>query len=196
MKLTDHDIITGLKQGREREAILSLYRQHYELLSRYILSNQGNEADAEDIFQEVLIAFINLVKQNRFRGESGIGTFLFAINRNLWLNELKKRGRTEAREEKYGRSISNEEPGMDLAISNRETEHVLMDILKSLGGTCQQILFLFYYEQLSMKEILAKLPYENEQVVRNKKYKCLKKMEGLVTENPSLYQQLKNYLHG
>ena len=47
-----------------------------------------------------------------------------------------------------------------------------------------------------MKEILAALHYENEQVVRNKKYKCLKKLETMINENPALHQQLKNLLHG
>ncbi|MGZ5285823.1 MAG: RNA polymerase sigma factor [Flavisolibacter sp.] len=196
MKLNDADIIIELQQGRAREAICQLYFQHFALLSRYVFANQGNEADAEDLFQEVLIAFINLVKQNKFRGESSIATFLFAINKNLWLNELKKRGRTAVREEKYGESLITKDPGMELVISNRETERILVDTMKKLGDTCQQILLLYYYEQLSIKEILSKLPFENEQVVRNKKYKCLKKMESLVSENQALYQQLKNYLHG
>jgi hypothetical protein len=47
-----------------------------------------------------------------------------------------------------------------------------------------------------MKEIVAYLPYENEQVVRNKKSKCLKKLEELVLGNKHLAIQLKNYLHG
>jgi hypothetical protein len=38
--------------------------------------------------------------------------------------------------------------------------------------------------------------YENEQVVRNKKSKCLKKLEGLVTSNKYLHESLKNYIHG
>jgi hypothetical protein len=47
-----------------------------------------------------------------------------------------------------------------------------------------------------MKEIQAQLPYENEQVVRNKKSKCLKKLEQLVKNNKQLHQQLKQFLHG
>jgi hypothetical protein len=43
-----------------------------------------------------------------------------------------------------------------------------------------------------MKEILSALPYENEQVVRNKKYKCLKRLEELVVGNSGLYEQLRN----
>ena len=44
------------------DALRFLYHEHFELLSRYILNNSGNEQDAEDIFQEVVVAFINLVQ--------------------------------------------------------------------------------------------------------------------------------------
>jgi hypothetical protein len=47
-----------------------------------------------------------------------------------------------------------------------------------------------------MKEILDTTDYESEQVVRNKKYKCLKQLEQMVNENPALKQTLKNLLHG
>jgi DNA-directed RNA polymerase specialized sigma subunit len=71
-----------------------------------------------------------------------------------------------------------------------------MQVVEQLGDTCKKILVMFYYENLSMKEILSSLEYENEQVVRNKKYKCLKQLEQMITSNPSLTQTLKNILHG
>ena len=37
-----------------------------------------------------------------------------------------------------------------------------------------------------MKEILQNLDYENEQVVRNKKYKCLKQLEQMMSGQPVL----------
>ena len=71
-----------------------------------------------------------------------------------------------------------------------------MRLVGELGETCRKILLLFYYENRSMKEILDATEYENEQVVRNKKYKCLKQLEQMITENPILKQTLKNLLHG
>jgi inorganic triphosphatase YgiF len=37
-----------------------------------------------------------------------------------------------------------------------------------------------------MKEMLAHLPYDNEQVIRNKKSKCLQKLSEQLKNNPSL----------
>ncbi|MEJ7610241.1 MAG: hypothetical protein WKF88_03575 [Ferruginibacter sp.] len=47
-----------------------------------------------------------------------------------------------------------------------------------------------------MKEILMQTGYENEQVVRNRKYKCLKQLEKMITANPALKETFKNLLNG
>jgi hypothetical protein len=44
--------------------------------------------------------------------------------------------------------------------------------------------------------MLDALDYENEQVVRNKKYKCMKQLEQMIKDDPALKQTLKNLLHG
>lgn len=194
---TDAEIIDNLSHNREVDLSLKyLYRSHYEFLGRYVVNNNGSWDDAQDIFQEVMVAFINLVKAGKFRGESSIKTFLYSLNKNIWLNELKKRGRTQLREMKYETSSEKTEHGVSAALEAREANAGLMKVMEELGETCKKILLLYYYENQSMKEILTSLNYENEQVVRNKKYKCLKRLEELLTENKSLYHQLKNLLHG
>jgi RNA polymerase sigma factor (sigma-70 family) len=195
--LTDAEIIDNLLQNRNTDAAIRfLYRSHYEVLGKYIVNNSGSWDDAQDIFQEVIIAFIHLIKAGKFRGEASIKTFLYSLNKNMWLNELKKRGRTQVREMKYEKASDKMEQGINTALETREANAGLMKVMEALGDTCKKILVLYYYENRSMKEILASLNYENEQVVRNKKYKCLKRLEELVTENKSLYHQLKTVLHG
>jgi hypothetical protein len=41
-----------------------------------------------------------------------------------------------------------------------------------------------------MKEIVEHLPYENEQVVRNKKYKCLQSLTGLIKGSPAIARRI------
>ncbi len=194
---TDGELTANLMNNQHIDATIKfLYRQHFELLARYILNNSGSSQDAEDIFQEVIVAFINLVKGNKFRGESSVKTFLFSLNKNMWLNELKRRNRAMTREEKYERISLKEEATIDVKMELQQTKGELMKAIHELGENCKKILLLYYFENRSMKEIVTALPYENEQVVRNKKSKCLKKLEGLVTSNKYLHESLKNYIHG
>lgn len=193
----DTELVARLRVGEGMdEVIKAIYRSHFESLAWYVQNNSGSRQDAEDVFQEVVLSFIGIVQADKFRGESTVKTFLYSLNRHIWLNELKKKGRALAREEKYGKG--NEWVELDAAqtIAERENKSLVLDLMDKLGETCKQILLLFYYENNSMKQILETLHYENEQVVRNKKYKCLKQLEQLLNANPTLKKTLKNWLHG
>ncbi|MBN8687726.1 MAG: sigma-70 family RNA polymerase sigma factor [Chitinophagales bacterium] len=193
----DPELVANLKAGRRmEESIKELYRNYFDGLCWYIMNNSGSRQDAEDIFQEVLVSFIELVQQDKFRGEASIKTFLFSLNRFTWLNELKRRGRALAREEKYEKAQDRVELDTSQHIADREGKAEVLRIVGELGETCKKILLLFYYENLSMREILDRTDYETEQVVRNKKYKCLKQLEQMINANPALKQTLKNLMHG
>jgi RNA polymerase sigma factor (sigma-70 family) len=145
---------------------------------------EGSQQDADDIFQETVVAFIDIVKKDRFRMEAGIKTFLVAIARNTWYKEIKKKERSGYREKVFEIGRGSNELDVSNEISDRELKSELREMLGKLGESCRKILMLFYYENLPMKEIVNHLHYENEQVVRNKKYKCLKELTDLVKANP------------
>lgn len=194
--LSDEELVASLRSGsRINESVKDIYRNHFDSLSWYVMNNSGSRQDAEDVFQEVVVNFIDLVQRNKFRGESTIRTFLFSLNRHIWLNELKRRGRAQAREEKYEKGQERETTDVSHLIAGREATEQLVNVVAQLGETCRKILLMFYYDNMSIKEILESLDYENEQVVRNKKYKCLKQLEQMISENPSLRLTLKNLLH-
>jgi RNA polymerase sigma factor (sigma-70 family) len=193
----DSELISNLRAGeRMDQTIKAIYRAYFDSLSWYVLNNSGSKQDSEDVFQEVVVSFIDLVQKNKFRGESSVKTFLYSLNRHVWLNELKRRGRALAREEKYEKGQERIELDAGHRIAESEDRAKLMQLLEELGENCRKILLLFYYENFSMKEILDQTEYENEQVVRNKKYKCLKQLEQMINANPALRETLKTLLHG
>jgi RNA polymerase sigma factor (sigma-70 family) len=195
--ITDAELVANLRSGnRIDETIKRIYREYFDGLSWYVFNNNGSRQDAEDIFQEVVIDFIDLVQKDKFRGESTIKTFLFSLTRHLWLNELKRRNRALAREEKYQKGQVESAADVGDLIGDREAKQQVMGLVAQLGETCKKILVMFYYENASIKDMLEVLDYENEQVVRNKKYKCMKQLEEIIAGNPALKQTLKNLLHG
>jgi RNA polymerase sigma factor (sigma-70 family) len=195
--LSDLELVGAIRQGKGMDnAIKFIYREHFDSLCRYIENNSGSRQDAEDVFQEVLVNFIGLVQEDKFRGDSTVKTFLYSMTRNTWLNELKKRDRKELREMKYERTKDEQEMDVNHLIAGREATQQVISLVEQLGEGCKKILLLFYYENLPMKEILEATDYENEQVVRNKKYKCLKQLEQMISSNPTLKQNMKSLLHG
>jgi RNA polymerase sigma factor (sigma-70 family) len=194
-EFTDFSLIETLKSDANPDAAIRyLYRTQFSMTAAYIRQNSGTDEDAEDIFQEVVLVFIDVLKKGKFRGESSVSTFLYSLTRNIWLNELKKRGRSKLRDEIFEKGKDQTDVDVSHLIVNREMKSQLMQLVDRLGENCKKILLAFYFENLAMKEILKTLDYENEQVVRNKKYKCLKQLEQSITGNPGLVKNLKSLL--
>jgi RNA polymerase sigma factor (sigma-70 family) len=190
---TDRELLEEIGDARSRDAAIRyLYRSYFGVSANYVKMNSGSEQDAEDIFQEVVISFIELVKEQKFRGECSVSTFIYTLTRNCWLNEMKKRGRSKIREEKFEKQQDSVTMDVGGWMEQYESKKQLLKLVADLGETCRKILVAFYYENLSMREILQTLDYENEQVVRNKKYKCLKKLEQMVTGDSALINNLKS----
>ncbi len=191
----DEELLQAIRDDINMDdAIRYLYRNYFNGLRVYVQQNQGSNQDAEDIFQETIVAFIQLVQQNRFRGDASIKTFLFAINKNTWLNELKRKGRAGVREAKFENARETVDEGISHYIAGREARNQVLGIMEKLGEGCKKILLAFYYENLSMKEIIGTMNYENDQVLRNKKYKCLKQLEQMLQAYPALAKTLKEAL--
>jgi RNA polymerase sigma factor (sigma-70 family) len=190
--IPDQELIEAIQNNRQTElAILTLYRQHSEYVSSFIMNYGGSRQDAEDIFQETVVAFVDIVRNGKFRGEASVKTFLSSIAKNIWFNEVKKRARADAREMMFESSRDENEMDVSHLIAERELKQHLKGLLYKLDESCRKILLLFYYDNLSMKEMLAHLPYENEQVVRNKKYKCLQHLIMLVKNDPLVPGRIK-----
>jgi RNA polymerase sigma factor (sigma-70 family) len=185
IRFSDSELIEAIREKEMLEqAILQIYQEHASITSSFIIGKGGTKQDADDIFQETVVSFIDAVQNGKFRQESGIRTFLISISKHLWYNEIRRRQRAENREKLYEADKDQEEEGVGEIIQDRELKQQLNQLLKELGESCKKILELFYYENLSMKEMVSQLPYENEQVVRNKKYKCLQQLTDLIKKNP------------
>ena len=87
---TDAELLAKLRSGsRMDDAIKSLYRSYFDSLGWYVMNNNGSRQDAEDVFQDVVVSFIDLVQKDKFRGESSIKTFLFALRKNCHRTESR-----------------------------------------------------------------------------------------------------------
>jgi RNA polymerase sigma factor (sigma-70 family) len=190
-RLSDSELVEAIgEKDLLDQAILQLYEEQAGITRSFIMGKGGTEQDADDIFQETVVSFIDVVQKGKFRQESGIRTFLISISKHLWYNELRKRQRAGNREKIFETERDQEEDGVSHIIQDRELKQQLNKLLAELGDSCKKILELFYYENLSMKEIVSHLHYENEQVVRNKKYKCLQQLTEKIKQNPLAAKQI------
>jgi DNA-directed RNA polymerase specialized sigma24 family protein len=164
-RFSDSELVESIKQKDLLErAVIQLYEEHAEITRSFIMGKGGTEQDADDIFQ------------------------------HLWYNEIRRRHRAGNREKLFETGREQEEDGISGVIQDRELKNELSRLLGELGESCKKILELFYYENLSMKEIVSHLHYENEQVVRNKKYKCLQQLTDKMKQNPLAAKQINELI--
>jgi RNA polymerase sigma factor (sigma-70 family) len=194
-RFSDSDLVEAIREKDLLEqAILQLYEDHAEITSSFIMGKGGTEQDADDIFQETIVSFIDSVQKGKFRQEAGIRTFLISISKNIWYNEIRRRQRAGNREKIFEMDRDQEEGPVTETIHDREMKQQMNKLLQELGESCKKILELFYYENLSMKEIVTQMHYENEQVVRNKKYKCLQELTDKMKQNPLAAKQINELI--
>ena len=164
--MTDKEIIEHLQHNQYASALKGLYNI-LPFAKKYIKANSGTTDDAQDIFQDALVILYKKVHTDRFLLSVSLKTYLLAIVKNCWLQELRKRKKlplSEAPADIY--SIEkDEEDGFAFA----EAAFAL------LGEKCRQLLILFYFKKESYKKIAVALAFSDEKVAKNHKYRCLQK---------------------
>jgi RNA polymerase sigma factor (sigma-70 family) len=191
----DEKAIQDIGNGKNLHKPISyVYNCHYKGIERYILKNNGNPFDAEDIFQETLMVTIKAIKENKFRAEASLKSYVYAVAKNLWITELRRRKSSSKRAEIFSSEQESVQEGVNKKLIQTENLKLIMNLFESLGGRCKQLLLLYYYQDMSMKEIMEEENYTSEQVVRNKKYKCLKALTDRIKTDPIAYKNFKDAL--
>lgn len=180
--IADEQVLAGLRSSRSKEDryLKYLYQQHLPKVIQFVLTHNGNEADARDVFQDGMVVFYKNVKAGKFRGESTISTYIFAICKFLWFKKSKK----ESRYVEYTlpeRAAIGENP--HLKIVNEERQQIVLKLFGKMGKRCKELLILTLYQNFSMKEVAELMGFKNEQNARNKKYKCIKQLKKLLKNN-------------
>ena len=193
---SDQEVVEAITSEINLDATVHhLYQNYFDTLSSFVCTNSGNEEDAEDFFQETLVVFINVVRQGKFRGDSSIKTFLYSIMRNLWLNELKRRNKALIRETTHYEQSEKEANNVYEAVQENEITKQILTFFDRLGKNCKKILVMYYYQEMSMEDIALAMNYESEQIARNTKYKCRKRLTAILDSNPALKEAFRNLLN-
>ncbi len=190
--LKDHQLLEALQSGealRQEQVFRQLYRQYYGLIESMVLRHAGQKEDVKDIFHDALIVFFNKAKQSEFQLSSTIKTYLYAVCRNLWMAKQRKTNR-ESSIEDHNLEVAIEASSLEtLEISERKS--LIRQLLQQLGEECQQILELYYFRKMRIVQIQQQLQMTSEQVVKNKKGKCLKRVRQSVMDNRQYQQMLR-----
>lgn len=157
---TDESLLVHVQAG-DHVAFEELVQKHKTSITRFAFMLLNDRAEAEDIAQVVFTrAFF---ASSRFRFGAKFKTWLFAIARNLCLNELRRRSRQrmepldqETTSRAHWDHWPNEnasEPTAPEVLSEQEFLQKLESALASLPETHRKVILLLKEEELSYEEM-------------------------------------------
>lgn len=170
--MKDQEILDRIAGGEDK-ILEYLYKKHYKMMLNIVLKNNGTEEEAQDVYQEALIAFWQKAVSGKLVMTSKISTYLYSICLNQWRKELERRKRLSY-EEKEG----SEEQTMD----DEERYKIVMECIDELGDPCKTILTSHYFEGLNMTELAKKMNFANSDTAKTKKYKCKQRLDLLIKQ--------------
>lgn len=170
--MKDSEILEKIGQGDEG-VLDHLYRKHYRMMLKIVLKNNGTEEEAQDIYQDALVAFWQKAASGNLVLTSKISTYLYSICNNLWLKELDRKSRLAHEEKDSEESQTFEE---------NENYRIVISCIEELGEACKNILMYYYFDGLSMSDIAERMQFANTDTAKTKKYKCKKRLDSLIKE--------------
>jgi len=171
--------LNALEKG-DSKVISRIYKINFSQVKRFILQNKGRMEDAEDIFQKALLQIAVRHKKEGIVIKSSFDAYLFTVCKNLWRRELNNR-KTRVTNNEIVEQVSEARDNASAIIEQKRHE-LFLEKLNEISDNCKKILSMFF-AKLSYAEIVESTEYNSETVVRQRVFKCKKKLTELVKKD-------------
>ncbi len=156
-----------------------LYKDNRSKIMKMVMNNSGTYDDACDVLQDgVIVVWKKFKGINPIELTCSLSTYLYSVCRNIWLNELRKRNKSELK--LLNESIVEKTPDQDEIDALMAKEKMIKLVekgMEGLGKTCKELLKLKYFKNLSMEKLAFELGLSNKNAAKTKKYKCIQQLK-------------------
>ena len=181
-------IIKGLKNS-DNELLRYVYKKYYPEIRFFVIKNSGNDDDAQDVFQEALVAIYKKIKNDSLELRCSFKTYFYSVARIVWLRNLEKKKikTTELSENQIHVDLDDD---LDTMLQEQERFRLYQKHFLTLHKDCQEILRL-HLEKVSMKEIQERLNFKTEKYVKKRKYQCKEILVKRIQNDPKYKRLIK-----
>lgn len=165
---------------KERSKVLAVLRNRLSI----------SVDDAEDIYQDASIALFNNIKNGKLKTMTcSLSTYYMQICLNMGYNFVNRGHSTTSFDQimdntQYDEySLAQLEAVLGLGDGlSAEQAAMMRDIVQDLPHPCEDILWAYYGDDLSMKEIADVVGFNGADSVKSKKSQCLSKLKERFTK--------------
>ncbi|HNE28644.1 MAG TPA: sigma-70 family RNA polymerase sigma factor [Saprospiraceae bacterium] len=173
-ELSDQDLIEGLRQ-RDSAALQLIYSRFRGRIAAQVNTWGGSGQDAQDIFQDALVAIFINAQKDGFRLTSSFYTYLYSICSHLWLKKFRENIRHNGvSPEPEVVSIPGADHSAELEYAERQ--QFVMEKFRALGDACRELLRLSIIEEKSPAEIMEQLGFGSIEYYYKRKSLCKEKL--------------------
>ena len=173
--LSDETLIAQMATGN-RLAMRALFARHQVKVYRFVLRILRDGALAEDVVSEVF--FDAWQHAARFEGRSSVSTWLLGIARHKALSACHRRP-TESLDCEMAQNVADPKNNPEVELDRRDTGAVIRRCLAALSPEHAEIIDLVYYQEKSIKEIVAILGIPDN-TVKTRMFYARKRLAALV----------------
>jgi RNA polymerase sigma factor (sigma-70 family) len=174
------DLIKAELSLENNKVLEQVYRENKGIFMSFAKRYDLPDEDITDIYQDAFVALVEHAKKGKLSQlNCAVSTYLIGIGKFMLLNHLKKKRIMFV---PFEVEISIEWDDME-HIQKEEQVQLLQTYFLKLGSHCQKILELFYYQEKKLEEIVIALGYDNKDVVKSQKSRCIKQLRGLIETN-------------
>lgn len=127
----------------------------------------------EDVVNEIMINVVEKLKKGEFRGDSSIGTFIYTITSRRIIDFIRKKSKILKHAPEPNPYLSPQEQ-----VEKREKAQWIAKAIEKLKPKYKEVLYLYYYQELSREEVAKKLRISPRRVSERVNYaqKLLRKV--------------------
>lgn len=124
------------------------YRDHHQLVLRRSRALLADEAEAQEVLQDVFLSLVD--RPDQFHGRGAITSFLYGMTTNLCLNRLRNRRRRDRLLDEFPVSDHPGEPEAEAAL-------IASQLLASLPERLARVAVLYHVAGMTHDEIATEL---------------------------------------
>lgn len=191
--MDEQTLVEKAKQG-DVEAFETLIAEHQKRIYNIAFKMIGNQEDALDLSQEVLIKiFKNL---HKFHGSAKFSTWVYRVATNTCLDEIKKRRkyttysideRIQTEDGDLTADIPDTAPTPEASAVQKDVQKIIQEGIAKLGDEHKKVIILRDLHGFSY-EYIAKILKCSEGTVKSRISRARKKLKKILSENMELFE--------
>jgi len=151
----EKDVVSRAIKG-DGKAFAQLYEEHFDKIYRYVYLKVGNEAEAEDLTQDVFVKALEAIGSYRWRNLP-FASWIFRIAHNQVIDYFRKQGKVEKVDLEDDDAVPADESNPAHIAEQKFEIAELRENIKKLSPSQREVISLRFGAELSTAEIAEAL---------------------------------------